>query len=185
MRRVLSFVTGVGIGLGAMYLFDPDQGVRRRALARARIARLRHDVAESLRRSGIDLGNQLRGSVAKARGALVPDHPTDPLLVERIRAKLGHHTTHPRAIAVEVHDGRVTLAGPILRDEVHGVLRAAGTTPGVREVENQLEPHGAGERHPALRGGPIPVLSELSPRSTAAALLAGAAGIAVAVAGAR
>jgi len=185
MRRALSFVTGLGIGIGVMYLFDPATGVRRRALLRDRIVRLGHDVEDALRRRGIDLGNRVRGSVAEARRALVPDHPTDDLLIERIRAKLGHYTTHPRAIVVEVHDGRVTLAGPILVEEVHPVLRAAGTTPGVREVENQLEPHDTGEHHPALQGGPPPAMEVLSPRSAVAALLAGAAGIAVAVAGAR
>jgi hypothetical protein len=185
MRRAFPFLTGLGIGMGAMYLFDPNQGVGRRARLRDRVVRLRHDAADALRRQGIDLGNRLRGSVAEARRALVPDHPTDERLVDRIRAKLGHHTTHPRAIVVEVHDGRVTLAGPIRVDEVHAVLRAAGTTPGVREVENQLEPHALDEDHPALRGGREEMAWVAGTRRNAAGMLAGAAGLMVAVAGAR
>jgi hypothetical protein len=130
MRRVFPFVTGLGIGLGVMYLFDPDRGARRRDRLRGRIARLR-DVA---------------GEPA-ARRALVGDHPTDARILARIRTKLRHLTSRPDTIRIDVHDGRVTLAGAIPASEVHAALRAAGTTPGVREVENQLDPRGFG--HPA------------------------------------
>jgi hypothetical protein len=124
MRRVFPFVTGLGIGLGVMYLFDPDRGERRRARLSGRIARLRDAVGEP----------------AAARRALMRDHPTDARILERIRTKLRHLASRPDSIRVDVHDGRVTLAGAIPAGEVHAALRAAGTTPGVREVENQLDP---------------------------------------------
>ncbi len=69
-----------------------------------------------------------------------------------MRARLGRVVSHPNAVCSDVHDGRVTLAGPILADELESAIRAILTVPGVREVENRLEPHEQAGRVPGLQG---------------------------------
>jgi hypothetical protein len=47
----------------------------------------------------------------------------------------------------------VTLQGPILATEVHGLLHALAKVPGVAKVENQLEKHETPASLPLLQGG--------------------------------
>jgi hypothetical protein len=49
--------------------------------------------------------------------------------------------------------GNVTLSGPILEDEVAGLLSCVKWIPGVKEVNNNLEVHEEAGNHPALQGG--------------------------------
>jgi len=73
-------------------------------------------------------------------------------LLERVRAKLGRVCSHPHAIDADVTDGAVTLRGPILGDEVDGVLTTIRSVPGVLSVTNALETHASAEGVPALQG---------------------------------
>jgi hypothetical protein len=74
------------------------------------------------------------------------------VLLERVRAQLGRFVSHPHAIDVEVADGTVTLRGPILADEVDGVVATVLGVRGVRSVTNELEAHDSPLGIPALQG---------------------------------
>lgn len=50
-------------------------------------------------------------------------------------------------------NGTVTLSGPILTNEVDGLLACVRGVPGVTRVENRVETHDRADDHPALRGG--------------------------------
>jgi uncharacterized protein YwbE len=76
----------------------------------------------------------------------------DDLLVARVRARLGRVCSHPRAIDVGAHDGRITLRGPTLVNEVNGLLAAAASVRGVNAVQNDLEIHEHPHGIPALQG---------------------------------
>jgi len=145
--------SAAGIGAGLMYLLDPDRGARRRAIVRDKSVHAVHRAADLVDKGTRDLGFRLRGVAAEARSIVRSDHPSDPLLVERVRSKLGRAVSHPHAIHVEAHDGRVTLSGPVLRGEVGALLSAVLAVPGVRSVDDRLEPHTAEEQVPALQGG--------------------------------
>src|SRR5947209_14245955 len=61
MNDAFCFAAGMGLGAGLMYVFDPQMGRRRRALARDKAVRLAHearDAADVVRR---DLSNRARG----------------------------------------------------------------------------------------------------------------------------
>ena|SRR5688572_4624461 len=153
MNRNLSFLTGCALGAACMYVFDPQRGRRRRALARDKFTRLAHKTGDGLDAAARDLSNRAAGTAAEARKRFRSDRPDDTVLVERVRAELGRVVSHPRAIDVEACDGTVRLCGPILRDEVPSLLRAVESVPGVKQVENWLEQHDEPGNVPSLQGG--------------------------------
>lgn len=144
---------GLALGAGYMYFFDPDRGRRRRAWLRDQAVHLMHSGENFVERGMRDLEHRVQGMAAAARHRGRGEPPADPVLVERIHSKLGRYSSHPHAIRVEAHDGRVTLTGPILAPEVEKVVSAARSVPGVREVINSLEPHEHPANIPALQGG--------------------------------
>ncbi|MBU6427926.1 MAG: SRPBCC family protein, partial [Cyanobacteria bacterium REEB65] len=87
------------------------------------------------------------------RARLPQDSVPDEILALRIRSRMGRYTSHPHAIAVEVHAGRVVLSGPVLEHERHPLARCVRTTPGVVELDDRLEAHRSAEAVPALQGG--------------------------------
>src|SRR5690606_18669333 len=64
MSRFISFLTGAHVGMGTMYLFDPDAGKRRRAHLRDKGGALVRDFQDGLRKSSRDLKHRAFGRVA-------------------------------------------------------------------------------------------------------------------------
>jgi hypothetical protein len=147
-----SLLSGIAIGAALALAFDPGQGNRRRALLRDKMIRGTRRTGEALDATFRDMGNRARGLAAGARGRMHDEEVDDERLVERVRSKLGRVCSHPRAIDVYAHDGEVTLIGPVLADEVHGLLMAAGSVRGVHSVVNELEPHETSDGVPSLQG---------------------------------
>jgi len=54
------FLGGMGVGLGLMYLLDPDRGGKRRAMLRDRGAWIAHRSGRLVARTGRDLGQRAR-----------------------------------------------------------------------------------------------------------------------------
>ena len=153
MIRSLDFYRGLVLGLGAMYLFDPDQGKARRARVRDTGLRRLRSTREYVGKAGRDLSHRAHGVAARATARMHSDHPDDRSLSERVRAKLGRYVSHPHAIEVDSRDGRVELHGPILRDEVEALIAAVSSVRGVSEVINLLDPHSESDHIPGLQGG--------------------------------
>lgn len=152
-QELTTLLSGAGLGATLIYLLDPNAGPRRRALLRDRLVSLSHTAGNQLEPTGRDLLNRLQGVGAELLSLLGPDDVSDEVLVQRVRARLGRYTSHPRAIEVDATEGRVVLSGPILRHEVEQLLTAVATTRGVRSVENELEVHKTRDNVPALQGG--------------------------------
>ena len=148
-----AFLWGLGIGLGLMYILDPDRGRRRRALARDKVSRSAHVTADKFGATRRDLSQRARGVAARVRGSFSHEDVGDEVLVERVRAQLGRLVSHPRAIEVSAESGRVTLSGPILRSEVADLINGVESVRGVREVVNALHEHESADNVPALQGG--------------------------------
>jgi uncharacterized membrane protein len=136
---VLAAAAGAGVGAGLMYLLDPDRGRRRRALARDQTVHYLHETADATGTAARDLGHRGMGLVAQSRRRLQPGPPGGEALADRVRAELADLTRYPGAIGVEVRDGIVTLAGPVLREEADQVRRVVADLPGVTGVEDRLE----------------------------------------------
>ncbi len=152
MFRSIDFYRGLVMGLGAMYLLDPERGRTRRALLRDRAVRASHAVQDFLGKSSRDMSRRATGAVAQAASRLRPDDSDDESLAERVRAKLGRYVSHPDTVEVEARDGCITLRGPILSREVEELVAAISSVRGVREVLNRLEPHATSDGVPALQG---------------------------------
>src|SRR5512141_3002943 len=99
MNKGLRLMSAAGAGAALMYLFDPDRGKRRRALARNEMthaAKVAGDMTGKIRR---DVRNHVLGVLAEAEslfrknGAL-----SDDVLEARVRSKLGRVVSHPSAI---------------------------------------------------------------------------------------
>ena len=147
-----SLLSGIAIGAALAMAFDPDQGRRRRALVRDKVVRGTRVSREALDATARDMGNRARGMAAATRGRLWREEVDDMRLLERVRAKLGRVCSHPHAVDVDVHDGEVTLRGPVLADEVRDLLNTAASVRGVTSVINELEPHETSAGIPSLQG---------------------------------
>jgi hypothetical protein len=153
MNKGLTFGAGLGLGTGLMFLLDPDRGRRRRALLRDKCAWSARKTGEAMEVTARDLRNRAQGIASSIQSTFKSEPADDGVLADRVRSKLGRVVSHPGAIQVTAQDGVVTLAGPILLDEVPYLLACANSVSGVKEVMNNLEPHAEADNHPALQGG--------------------------------
>src|SRR5919202_1042179 len=122
---VLLAVGGFVAGAGLVYLLDPRSGARRRADVLHEAAHAASEIGDTAGKASRDLLNRGKGLFASLR-RLREGEVDDVVLAERVRAKLGRHTSHPGAIEVSVEDGRVELKGDVLIAEADGVLDAIG-----------------------------------------------------------
>jgi osmotically-inducible protein OsmY len=153
MRDQGRFIGGLLVGAAIMYLLDPDRGGRRRALVRDQAARARNKLGDGLDATARDLGNRARGTAAELRSRFRREVVDDTILHERVRSEIGHAVSHPGAIEVSVSDGRVTLQGSVLEQELDKLLSTAGQVRGVSEVINELTVHREPGGIPSLQGG--------------------------------
>jgi uncharacterized membrane protein len=149
----LGLISGAAIGAGLMYLADPDRGNRRRSFARDKIVHGVRLLGQGMDKGIRDLRNRARGLGAEAWCAIKPNHVSDEVLVDRVRAKIGRTISHPSAIEVTAKYGRVVLSGPVLESEADDLIDAAFSVRGVRDVESRVETHRTGEDVPGLQGG--------------------------------
>jgi uncharacterized membrane protein len=143
----------VGIGGVIMALLDPIAGGRRRSRLREGITHALDNTGDVIGKAARDLGNRTTGFAAQTVSAFRKDDLSDEALVARVRSKLGRLVSHPHAIEVYADQGRVTLAGPVLHHELKWLINQIGRMPGVRSVDNHLEPHRSEENIPGLQGG--------------------------------
>ena len=69
--------TGLALGVLGMFIFDPKEGRRRRALVGDKIARYGNEAADYASGTAKDLRNRAQGMAAEARSAV---QETKPLL---------------------------------------------------------------------------------------------------------
>lgn len=157
MANKAAVFLSAGLGAGLMYLFDPDRGRRRRALASDQLERATRKAADALDMTSKDVINRSRGMRANVRSwfSMGPE-ATDEVVGKRVRATIGRAVTHPSSIEVRVRNGRVTLGGPILAHEVSPLLRQVWRVRGIVDVEDQLERHSESGNIPGLQGEPAP-----------------------------
>jgi uncharacterized membrane protein/CBS domain-containing protein len=180
---------GLALGAALMYLFDPDRGNRRRKLLLDQVNSFLSQSDDALGKTGRDLRNRTRGLMAETSARLTGEEPDDVVLVERVRSAMGRVISHRSTIEVTAENGRVTLRGPILAHEVDDLLSTVAAVRGVSSTDNQLEVYKQAGDVPSLQGGTARPGQrfELMQENWAPAprLLTSAAGVGLAVAGAR
>lgn len=148
----LDMLRGVGFGLGMMYYLDPDRGRRRRALLSDQVVHLANSFGHNLDVMIRDAIHRVEGMIAEAGAMLTHEEASEQQLAGRVRSKLGRCVSHPSSIEVDVSGDSVILSGPVLAEEVDGLLRTIQSVRGVRNVENRLEIHEDANNVPGLQG---------------------------------
>ncbi len=148
----------------------------RRTRAKNRMTSTASHTANLMGKAARDAKNRAAGAAASAKSLIRKDHASDETLVARVRSRLGRVVTHPHAIQVSAHNGRIVLSGPILRPEVSHLLHEVRRVRGVRGIDNQLEVHQHGNNVPSLQGpGRAPRAPELLQERWTPSLRVGAA----------
>lgn len=133
-------LSGLSLGAGLMYLFDPDRGVRRRAMLRDKCVhtmRQMGDAASSVGGACRDLGNRSYGLLAEAKHRFRCEQVDDQTLVARVRSRLGHIVSRPSLIEVSANEGTVALSGSIPAEELNELLSCVSRVRGVKEIESR------------------------------------------------
>ncbi len=178
-----------GLGIGAVYLLDPEMGRTRRSLLRDKMVHLAHKANDAFGATTRDLNNRAQGLLAATLSLFSLEPASDEKLVARVRSKMGHYVSHPGAIQVTADNGRVILSGPIPASELDTLIRCVSSVRGVAGLENQLEIHERTDHVPGLRDTQTPLNAQAGPRtaqwSPMARLIASVAGSVLAIYGAR
>lgn len=131
-------LVGAALGCAAMYLFDPEQGKRRRARIADKSAHVRTRVLHVVDQGKRDLANRAGSVAGRARSLLFRRGPNNRVLAERVRAKMGRYVAHPGAIDVSATRGCVVLTGSILGHEHNELINAIAEVPGVEDIYDRL-----------------------------------------------
>ena len=153
IRDIRLVIVSVCLGALFMYFTDSRTGRRRRALLADRLVHAEKVIGNAPRVIGRDLLHRARGLWAQYKRWLGNAAVSDAEVAARVRAKLGRFVSHPHAVESTIHDGRVTLSGPILEHEIEPLLHSICRVDGVRDVENRLRSYDDAAHIPALQGG--------------------------------
>ena len=153
MNKMVIAITGAGLGAGIMFLLDPARGRQRRAQLGEAAVHASHRAQAIAGMTTRDVRHRLTGVAARTRDRLVVEPaPSDEVLVERVRARLGRLVSHPGAIDVAANGGAITLTGPVFDAEVDQLIRGVAAVAGATTVENMLESHDTATHVSALQG---------------------------------
>jgi hypothetical protein len=135
----LAAILGFALGAALMFFLDPDSGRRRRALVREKSGRYARETGERQAALARHARNRVHGAMATIRQRIHPDDVIeDAVLLERVRAALGHVVPDPHAVDIRVRCGTVILKGPARQEQIAELVACAQGVNGVREVENRL-----------------------------------------------
>ena len=138
MKQLVGFGAGVTTGALLAFFADPHGGHRRRSVLRGRTSASLKRAATTARRSRHSAANVLRGAVAETLLRRSREHVDDEVLVERVRAHMGHAVHHPRGVEVTASGRVVTLTGSIATDRRDQLIESVVGVPGVRSVVDRL-----------------------------------------------
>lgn len=74
----VALIGGIGAGVAAMFLFDPQDGARRRALLRGKLGRWSRLASERLSGTAKDLRDRSQGLIQETRSAIETRVPSQP-----------------------------------------------------------------------------------------------------------
>lgn len=138
----LALLGGMAAGALAMYLSDPEQGPRRRAVAQDAVRGVTGRASGAVSSAWRDASSRLSGwqeSASRMIGQRSAKPIDNHVLEARVRAKLNRAVSNASAIEVHADAGRVTLSGPVVAQERDFVLDLVQAIPGVEAVRARLD----------------------------------------------
>jgi hyperosmotically inducible periplasmic protein len=169
LKHPLSFVGGLIAGALAMYYLDARSGSRRRAVVRHKLVAAGHDLSSMAEAKSKRAVGRIKGMLVTHRMDRVSHSrpQSDQQLHDRIRSRLGRLIHYPKAVEVEVGQGRVRLHGHVLRREVDDLCREVQHMAGVRELYSELQVHRTSEEISQLYSHSQPGQHEQRPAAEA------------------
>lgn len=138
---------GGAVGALLAFLFDPDQGNRRRKVGWDRLAGVFRRFGGRAGRFGRHVASDVQGAAERASrsGARTAEPVDDATLAQRVQSELFRETHVPKGrINVNVEHGVVVLRGELDQvDQIAALVEEAGKIPGVVGVENLLHVTGS------------------------------------------
>jgi osmotically-inducible protein OsmY len=136
------------VGLGALlaYFFDPENGRRRRALARDRIPAFFRRMNEKAERAGKAVAAEAEGVKQKATHLKEEEkpQPDDVTLARKVETEIFRDADVPKGqINVNAENGKIVLRGEVEKPAmIKDLEKRAKKVQGVAEVENLLHTPG-------------------------------------------
>jgi hypothetical protein len=152
MRTATGAVIAGGLGVALMYLFDPVQGGRRRAMARDQAGHFSRKARRFVNAATRDIGNRVGGVTARVRRARSHEVNQSDVRLEHVRAAIGRVVSHPGAVHVMIVDDDVRLDGAILARELSPLVAAIHSVNGIGRIDNRLLVRENGDGVPGLQG---------------------------------
>jgi osmotically-inducible protein OsmY len=131
----------VGLGALLMYFFDPQNGRRRRNVARDRTFRIIRRLSRRTARAGRGIGAATYGMRQKAvhRREQPKPQPDDVTLARKVETEIFRDPDVPKGqINVNAVDGVVYLRGEVQADMIDHLVDKARKVQGVRDVQSLL-----------------------------------------------
>jgi osmotically-inducible protein OsmY len=139
MRKVLGLV---GLGAALTYFFDPEQGRRRRAMVRDRLAAFSRRRAREGARLGHSAAAQAGGVAQKAKHMQEEPkpQPDDVTLSRKVETEIFRDADVAKGqINVNAENGKIYLRGEVEQPElIKDLEKRARKVQGVHDVENLL-----------------------------------------------
>jgi osmotically-inducible protein OsmY len=143
MRKLIGLI---GIGAALTYFFDPQQGRRRRTMARDKVAaffRSRAREGERIAGSASAQADALKQKATHMKEEPKPQ-PDDVTLARKVETEIFRDPEVPKGqINVNAENGKVVLRGEVSQPElIKDLEERARSVQGVQEVENLLHTPG-------------------------------------------
>ena len=138
---MLRFIRSVGLGALSAYVFDPDTGRRRRAMARDRFPAIFRRMSAKAERTGKAVAAEAEAVKQKATHLKEKEkpQPDDVTLARKVETEV------PKGqINVNAENGKIVLRGEVEKPEmIQDLEKRTKKVQGVKEVENLLHTPGA------------------------------------------
>ncbi len=138
----MGWLGGMALGALAMYIADPAEGRRRRALLQDKMTHYSNQTQKMVGGKVRDARNRLTGMQAEAM-KMMSSRQAKPLdnhvLEARVRSRIARAFPQIDEVDVSVDDGVVTLAGDINADYEDQLIELVEGIPGVEEVRHGMQ----------------------------------------------
>jgi osmotically-inducible protein OsmY len=144
---MLRMLRNVGLGALLAYFFDPDNGRRRRALARDRVPAFFRGMSQKAERTGKAVAAEAEGVKQKATHLKEEEkpQPDDVTLARKVETEIFRDADVPKGqINVNAENGKIVLRGEVEKPElIKDLEKKTKKVQGVTEVENLLHTPGS------------------------------------------